>query len=415
MKLLKDFKTSLFLSFRQVKNANLWVNLLIIFIMTVTFLNLVFISGILDGIVTGASNDLRDHYSGDLIITPMENRENITQTFRLQDELDEYPKIKEKSIRRITGAQIEKEKEKEKPNVTPNEISATLAGIDFEKENSVTQLDKFLVEGSYPTDERNQILIGGGYLSEYESALDESSLDDVSIGDNVKVKYGNRSNEYEVAGILEAKFNEVNSRVFIDSREFKTLTGTSRHLSDEIAMNVEDPTDENLEKLKSDLSSIVASSDSEVETWRESQGQFFDDLSTTFQLLGGVIGGIGITVASITLFIVIFINAIARERYIGIMKAIGIRSGIIKVSYILQSIFYAVIGSVIGFSILWFVMVPYFKDNPIDFPFSDGILDVTPQGIAIRIVVLVLSAIAAGLIPAHLIVKKNTIDSLLGR
>jgi len=414
MKLLKDFKTSFFLSARQIKGANLWVNLLIVFIMTVTFLNLVFISGILDGIVTGASNDLREHYSGDLIVTPIENRENITQTFRLRDELDERSEIKEKTIRRITGVQIEKEKEQKRPNITPNKINATLTGVNFEKENSVTDLSKFLVKGDYP-DGRNQILIGSGYLSEYESALDESSLDNVSIEDKVKITYGSRSKQYEVAGILKAKFNEINSRVFIDSKEFKTLTGRSRHLSDEIAMNLENPTDEQLQELQTKLLPITASSDSKVETWRESQGQFFDDLSTTFQLLGAVIGGIGITVASITLFIVIFINAIARERYIGIMKAIGIRSGIIKISYVLQSMFYAAIGSAAGFSILWFVMIPYFKDNPIDFPFSDGILDVTPEGIAVRIAVLGVSAIIAGLIPAHLIVKKNAIDSLLGR
>ncbi|MGM0439313.1 MAG: hypothetical protein ACQEP3_02680, partial [Patescibacteria group bacterium] len=82
---------------------------------------------------------------------------------------------------------------------------------------------------------------------------------------------------------------------------------------------------------------------------------------------------------------------------------------------ILQSIFYAVIGSFLGFLILWFLMIPYFKNNPIDFPFSDGILDVTPQGIIIRIIVLIISAVAAGYIPARIIVKKNTIDSLLGR
>jgi ABC-type antimicrobial peptide transport system permease subunit len=97
------------------------------------------------------------------------------------------------------------------------------------------------------------------------------------------------------------------------------------------------------------------------------------------------------------------------------MKAIGIKSKIIKASYVFQSIFYAVIGSTIGFLILWLIMVPYFKRNPIDFPFSDGILAVSAEGIIIRIIILVLSAVAAGYIPARIIVKKNTIDSLLGR
>lgn len=416
MSLYKKFKISFFLSIRQLKNANIWVNLLIIFIMIITFLNLVFISGILDGIVTGASNDLRNHYSGDLIITPEEDRKNITNSTHLINTLEDYPQINNKTTRYITGAKMEKDKNVNRPNVSSNQINATLVGVNFQEENQAINLANFLIEGNYNYQQSDdKILVGSGYLSQYESAISESSLEGVSVGDQVEITFKGNTERYEVGGILEAKFNEINSRVYINQREFQTLTGRSRHQTNEIAMKVEEPTYNTLLGLQSDLSPIVQNHDAQIETWKESQGQFFKDLSVTFQLLGGVIGAIGITVASITLFIVIFINAIARERYIGIMKGIGIKQSIIKLSYMIQSMFYAAIGSLIGFLILWFGLVPYFQKNPVDFPFSDGILDVTLTGVLIRVTILILTAIAAGFIPAHLIVRKNTIDSLLGR
>src|SRR5690606_36782522 len=88
---------------------------------------------------------------------------------------------------------------------------------------------------------------------------------------------------------------------------------------------------------------------------------------------------IGLAVAAITIFIVIFINAITRRKFIGILKDIGINGKAIEISYIFQSIFYAVVGSAIGLLLLYGLLSPAIAANPIDFPFSDGIL-VSPLG-----------------------------------
>jgi len=415
MKSFKHFKIGFFLASRQIKNANLWVNILIVFIMTVTFLNLVFISGLLEGLVTGASNDSREHYSGDLIITPDENKINIKNTTRLEKEIESIPQIKNYSIRYLQASQIEADYSLfSRPNIEGNNTSGILTGVDFEKENQVTTLEDFIVEGEYVHENpQNKILIGSGLLAEYDSAIEGGSLEGVVVGDKVKITASGTPQEYTVSGILKAKLNQINNRVFIDKQQFISLTGRAPQLSDEIAITLLNP--QELEETRNILSSSVKSSEAKIETWRESQGQFFEDLSTTFTILGAVIGAIGLAVASVTLFIVIFINAISRERYIGILKGIGVDSSIIKYSYVFQSIFYALIGSAIGLFLLYIFLVPYFDENPIDFPFSDGILDVTVTGVILRVLILFVSSVAAGFIPSHLIVKKNTIDSILGR
>jgi ABC-type antimicrobial peptide transport system permease subunit len=128
-----------------------------------------------------------------------------------------------------------------------------------------------------------------------------------------------------------------------------------------------------------------------------------------------MLGSIGLVVASITIFIVIYINAITRRKFIGILKGIGIDQIAIEFSYILQSVFYACMGVAIGMVILYALLIPYFVANPINFPFSDGILVAELSGTFIRAGLLIIATIVAGYIPARIVVKQNTLDAILGR
>ncbi len=314
MNSLKSFRVGFFLASRQIKNANLWVNILIIFIMTVTFLNLVFISGLLEGLVTGASKDSREHYSGDIIITPDEDKINIINSNNLIEEIRESPEIRSYSVRYLQGAQIEANYSLFfEPNVERNAITGTITGIDFENENKTTNLEDFIVSGEYIYgNPQNKVLVGSGFLAEYDSAIEGSTLEGVEVGDKIKITASTSPREYVVSGILESKLNQINNRVFMSTQQFISLTGRSPQITDEIAITIFDP--QTLEETRNKLSSAAESSQAKAETWRESQGQFFEDLSMTFTILGAVIGAIGLAVASVTLFIVIFINAISREK-----------------------------------------------------------------------------------------------------
>ncbi len=152
-----------------------------------------------------------------------------------------------------------------------------------------------------------------------------------------------------------------------------------------------------------------------VETWVDAEGSAINDINDAMTFIGNIIGAIGLMVGSITIFILIFVNAVSRRKYIGILKAIGIRSGSIIIAYVLQGLFYTVIGVGIGMAILYFGLIPYFNVHPIDFPFSDASLYVTPDYAAVRIIILFVIAFFSGLLPAYLITKENTLDAILGR
>jgi len=80
-----------------------------------------------------------------------------------------------------------------------------------------------------------------------------------------------------------------------------------------------------------------------------------------------------------------------------------------------QSLLYAVVGTVIGFIIVFAILKPFFDAHPINFPFSDGILVATLSGTFIRAGLLFLATLIAGYIPARMVVKQNTLDAILGR
>ena len=115
------------------------------------------------------------------------------------------------------------------------------------------------------------------------------------------------------------------------------------------------------------------------------------------------------------IFIIIFINALSRRRQIGILKGIGIDRRVIEIAYVLQAAFYALLGAGLGVLVTYGFLLGYFERNPINFPFSDGILVAEPLGTFYRFVILFIITLFAGFIPAWLIVKQNTLNSILGR
>ena len=152
-----------------------------------------------------------------------------------------------------------------------------------------------------------------------------------------------------------------------------------------------------------------------IETVEESVGKFLNDVRIVFKLIGNIVGAIGLTVSSITIFIIIFVTASSKSKYIGILKAIGITPRSIKFSYILYALFFAIIGISIGLLILLLILVPYFNANPIQFPFSDGILYFTSTSLMVQISLLLIATFIAGYIPSNKVVRRNAIDAVRGR
>jgi ABC-type lipoprotein release transport system permease subunit len=410
------FRVGNFLAFRALKRANIWTTILIVFIMTLTFLNLVFVSGILSGLVEGSSNAYRAQYSGDIILSNLESKNFIENTASVEKTLRSFPEVLALTSRMLAGGTIEANY-RTKTDVTENteSVSAGIAGINPEDEEGVTHLSNLIIAGSYlERGDANGILIGSNLLENYVRNVPGSdTLSAVDVGDTVRIRINGTLREFTIRGVLKSKVGTVSQRVYMNDTILRQILSRPNKDANEIAALLRSGTD--AAYIKSELQKTDICSCAKIETWQESQGQFFTDIGTTFDILGGVIGAIGISVASITVFIVIFINAVTRRKYIGILQGIGVCPSAITISYILQSLFYAFAGSAIGSAILFGFLKPYIDANPIDFPFSDGILVAPVDLTLIRIGIIIIVTIIAGYIPARIIVGKNILDSILGR
>jgi putative ABC transport system permease protein len=414
---MRNLRIGLLLGFRQIQRANIWTTGLIVFVMALTFINLIAVSGILVGLIAGSEQALQEKSLGDIIITPLDDEDTLLNTESVVRQLEQFPEIESFSVRYQASGKVEANYMTRRDfNKDPNVVSGRLIGIDPKAEDAVTGLSTSVVEGEYLNeDEQGYLLLGALNIDRYTAGFADitGSLENVYPGDKVRVSINNNSREFIIKGIIDTKVGEVSTSIYIPERELRRLEGRLDREAEEIAVRLPAGTDG--QKIKAALLSVGIGDHVKVRTFQDAIPKFIVDIKNTFNILGVFIGAIGIVVASITIFIIIFINAISRQRQIGILKGIGIERRVIEIAYVLQSAFYALIGSAIGIVITYGFLVGFFARNPIDFPFSDGILVAEPIDTFYRFIILFVITLIAGFLPAWLIVKRNTLNSILGR
>lgn len=411
-----NIRIGFFLAVRALKRASKWTTLLTITIMVLTFLNLVVVSGVLVGLITGSINAWHTEYTGDVIISALNDKPYIDNSQSIISYIKTMPDIASYSARYASGAVLEANYQTRKENEKRNTANVQVDGIDPVAENAVTGLADRIIEGSYLQEgDYDKILLGYFLLKKYV-LIDSpgfAALDNVGVGSKIRVTMNGVTREVTVKGILKSKVDNVRRGAYMVDSELRGIIGRDDGNVAEISLKLRpgvDPVVVRNTLLASGLADIA-----KVQTFVDSQPQFLKDIVKTFNMLGNALSSIGLVVASITIFIVIFINAITRRKFIGILKGIGIDGAAIEISYIFQSIFYAVLGSAFGLAIVYGFLVPFFAAHPIDFPFSDGILVAPFPETMLRVALLVVSTLIAGYIPARMIVKRNTLDSILGR
>lgn len=416
-----DFKNSLrvgfFLALRQVKNSSKWTNFLIIGVMTLTFLNLVVVSGVLVGLIDGASDAVGKRFLGDVFISNLNEKKFILNTSQILDVLRANPYVSGFSARYTEGGTIEANyKTKLRQDDIGDEVSAIFAGINPEEENRLTGIKSLLIEGEFINEnDFDRVVVGSMLLDKYAGFESASfpTLSNVGVGSKIRVKIGEYTREVTIKGIIKSKVDELDRRIFFPEKQFRNLVNRFDLNVDEIAIGLKDGASP--VEMKNYLNNLGFKEFAKIQTQEDAEPKFLKDIKKTFAILGNLISGIGLAVAAITIFIVIFINAITRRKYIGILKGIGVNARAIEIAYVFQSIFYAFVGTIMGSILIFGFLKPYVDAHPINFPFSDGIIVATLSGTMMRVFVLFIATLIAGYLPARIVINRNTLDSILGR
>lgn len=413
-----NIRVGFYLALRQLRRASKWTTTLIVFVMLLTFLNLVVVTGLLVGIVAGISNQFRIQQTGDVMITALDSKDYIENSPQILSFLRTLPQPQVISARYGTSGTIEANYySRVDLNEKPNETGASIVGIDPIVENNFSNLSSYVREGHYLAEtDYDTVLLGPQFVDRYSFGEQPglTPLKNVYPGTKIRLTINDHTREVIVKGILDVPANSpLAARVFMRAAEVRQLMGRDDYAVNEIAVLLKEGTDG--AEFRDLLKRSGIGNKTKVQTFEEGIPNGVAEVQNTFAMIGNAIGSIGLVVAAITIFIVIFINAITRRKFIGILKGIGISGEAIELSYVFQSLFYAAIGSALGMGIVYGFLVPYVSAHPIVLPISNAIIVAPLDGTMVRISLIVLTTVIAGYLPSRMIVRKNTLDSILGR
>ena len=416
-KLKRDIIVGKFLAVRELKRNNPWSTALIIFVMSLTFFNMVLMGGILIGLADGMMSSFKTYYSSDILIKPTSQNVSIPQSSMLDSLIKSLPSYQALSKRyTVASILVNEDKVKIKDTEIGQRVSGTLVGINPIEEDVVTGLSTQVITGEFLNDyDTEAIVIGKGLLAEYsKGSSTESRLEGVVVGSRLKLIIGNYNTEVSVKGIIDTGNSTVDNRIFILESTMRALINNQNLNVNEVAILLNQGSN-NKQAKEYIVDNFPYNTDIVVETAEETLPKAILDMKKTFSMLGNIVGVISLVVGAITIFIVIFVNAITRRKFIGIMKGIGISARAIEISYVIQSLFYALSGIIFSsFIVIWF-LAPWFDLHPLKFPVTEGKLAITTSGLILRGLILTITALISGYIPAKMVTKQNTLDAILGR
>lgn len=405
-----DIKTALFVAYKSIAKSHKSTVALIVFILSMSFFNLMFVSGFLLGFSDGIIRSMIDTSTSHIIIMPQEEptrKEFILGQDNVRARIETIPGVIATTRHYQLGASFAYSKDKDGKF---KYVSAPVVGVTQEEEKKVLSVHENMVAGEFPDDIKDDEIVLGANLSGGFGIQQTADLGGALVGDKVQVTYSNGiSRTYTIRGIFKITMGSVSNTAFISAKEAESVLSTYNNAS-EIMVKV-DLAKNTLDEYVDRIETMVSNLEIEKYTNRLSTVGI---LVNAFNIISVIITVISIIVAAITIFVMIYVNAVSKRRQIGILKAIGIKESIIELSYVIQSLFYAVLGVAVGLAIVFWAVVPFLAVKQIPMPFGSASLVYTSIGIFINITSLIVAGILAGFIPAKIVARENILKSIWG-
>lgn len=398
--MFEKFRVSLFLAYKYLTGGNKGITIFTIFILTLIFLQLVLVSAILGGATNRFNELMIDYQTGNVVIEPKEDTEYISDAHRLMSKINALPEVTGVSAR-IKGVG--------KIIYEDRSVGATVIGIDPLDENTVTKVNSAIVDGDFISKlDRGEIVLGREISGGYGALMESKSLGGIKVGDRVNLSIGSVNREFRVKGIYATLFFLVDYSAYINKKDMEDILGVQDE-AHEIAINLNPGEDE--EEFRKQLMGIGINE--EIRVWREFAG-IVELLTRTITQIGNILNLIGLLIAFVIIFIVIYINTINKRRQIGVQKAIGIGSNVIVASFVLQAIFYASFGMFLGFFAMQYLITPYTITHPIQLPIGPVILSLSNTEALFRAALLFFATILASFIPAYMVAREDLLELIWG-
>lgn len=408
---MRSLKVAVFLAFKSIVKGHKYTIALMVFILSLSFVNLVFIASILGGMVDAINRQIVNNYTSHIVIDPQDEptrKDFIPHAQELQREIEQIPGIIATARHYKLAGTMAYDKEK---NGKFKFVAGEIIGIEPEHEKRVTNISQHMVDGQYLKGlGGDDILLGANLAGGYGGSEEFNSLGGAKVGEKVIVTFNNGvARVYRVKGVFKSRFGFADRLAFVTVKEAEAVLSVYNNASQILvkvntARSTEDDYMSQIQTIARNL---------KVRKWSEVSGAF-GDISKSMNVITFVVSAIGLAVAAITIFILIYINAMNKRRQIGILKAIGIKQDTIVYSYILQAIFYTFSGIVIGLLLIFYMIAPYFVIHPLRLPMGDIGLTLHGSRIIYSILSLFAVSLAAGFIPSWQVARQNILKAIWG-
>lgn len=405
-----DIKTALFVAYKTIVKGSKSTVALIIFILSLSFFNLMFVSGFLSGFSDGITRFMIDTSTAHIIVMPQDEptrKDFIIDQSSARAQIQTIPGVIATASHYQLGGSVAYDKEN---NGKFKYVSAPIIGVTQPEEKHVLTVSENMVSGVFPDTLNKDEIILGANLSGGFGTKQTNDLGGATVGNKVQVTYANGiTRTYTIKGIFKMTMGGTGSTAFISTKEAEAILSTHNNAS-EIMVKV-DLSKNTLANYINRIQSILPTLTTET---------YVDRLSTVgvlvsaFNVIAIIVSVISIVVAAITIFVMIYVNAVSKRRQIGILKAIGIKESIIELSYVIQSLFYATLGVIGGSIIIFLVVIPFLAVRPIPMPFGNASLVYTSLGIVVNVASLIIAGILAGFVPAKIVARENILKSIWG-
>lgn len=405
---MRDIRTAFFIAFKSVIKGSRSMVAMLIFILSLSFLNMMFISGILTGLLHLITQSVIDNYSAHIMVSP-EQEPQIKQFIQNQNEIRAQIEALPGVIATVRHYQLAGSLgyDKDKSGVFKT-VSGPVLGIDPSDEAKVIRLQLNMVAGKTLEDgDTDQILISSALAGGYGIPA-VSDLGGVKIGDKVRLTFANGIiRTYTVKGVYDDTIGLFET--FITAKEAESVLSvynSATTINIKVDLN-QHPVSTYYKEIKTMFPKY------KIQSFEDLFGSFAPFLNT-INLITAIVSSISVLVAGITIFVLIYVNAISKKRQIGILKAIGIKQETIVLSYVFQAAFFSICGVIIGAILVFAILTPLLAAHPINVAFGSLVLVHTPAAILASVVSLIAAGFLAGYIPAQIVAREHIIKAIWG-
>ncbi len=403
-----DLKTAAFIAYKSIRRGHKSTLVLMILILSLSFINMMFIAGILKGLSELFPQVIIKNVSAYITVSSQETprvKEFIPNQSALRAEIATIPGILRTTRRYVLAGSLAFDKDQ---SGQYKRLSSSIMGIDPAADAKIMGIEGLIKDGSFLSDtDTDQIILSSALAGGYGN-LAPSDLGGARVGDKILVTYGNGiMRTYKVKGIYSDLMGIYEN--FITSKEAESVIGVSDSAS-QILVAL-DPNRQTLEKYRAQIGALAPTL--KIQTYEDFLGSFGGFLNA-LDLIAVIVSIISVAVASVTIFVLIYVNALNKRRQIGILRAIGIKRTIIISSYVFQALFYVAASLVVGSILTFAVLYPLFLRYPLNVDFGAISLYFTAGWIIFGIVSLIAAGFLSGYLPSRLVARKDILTAIWG-